>query len=253
MQHHVRDLIFTTHTLSQCCQALPPLHLMVSGPETWLCSENRLIFQSAFCSHNQREANAGSKSWQIPQDCTCRTLTHIGVSLTTNVAGSRLLNCLSGFAAHSSNCFHFLSSSGIAYPSFWTLRISPSYRSVSKLQFCIKRAPKVLTTYTLSPNACVVSFTGLCNKNLKAKAHLKFSLFLTELENKCSLLYCRSIRNRFWDITWVPCHQTNSSKWKPFSGQAGFGLPAFYLIPGADFDTQIFFVSTTYLRWGDQV
>lgn len=127
----LRDLIFTTHTLSQCCQALPPLHLMVSGPETWLCSENRRLwfFNLLFAHIIKEKQMLGAKA-----DRHLRTAPagpwHIGVSLTTDIAGSRLLNCLSGFAAHSSNCFHFLSSSGIAYPSFSTLRISPSYRSV---------------------------------------------------------------------------------------------------------------------------
>ena len=175
----------------QCCQALPPLHLMVPGPEAWLCSENRRIwFFNLLFAHIKR-----SKCWeqkQTPQNCTCRTLTHTGFSLTTDVAGSRF-NCLSGFAAHSSNCFHFLSSSRIAHPSFSTLTISPSYRSVSKLQ--LKGLQKCLQLIHC-PNTCVVSFTRLGNKSLKAKAHLKFSQCLTKLENKCSILYCSSIINR---------------------------------------------------------
>ena len=148
----------------QCCQALPPLHLMVPGPEAWLCSENRRFwFFNLLFAHIKR-----SKRWeqkQTPQNCTCRTLTHIGVSLTTDVAGSRLLNLpfrlccpfiqLLPFPLLFQNCTSILLNT-----------LSPSYRSVSKLQ--LKGLQKCLQPIHC-PNTCVVSFTRLGNKKFEGQ------------------------------------------------------------------------------------
>lgn len=119
----IRCIIYYTHTHS----VLPgpsPLHLTVSGPEAWLCSEKKQDsgFSICFCSHAQM---LGAKAdGLLSTEPAGPWHTHIGVSLTTDVAGSRLsLNCLSSFA-HSSNCFHFLSSSRTGHLSFSTLRIS---------------------------------------------------------------------------------------------------------------------------------